>query len=324
VSAAGRVFVTGATGFIGRALCDRYRARGWEVRGMDLVADPDRGVVAGDVKQPDGWRDHVAGCDVVIHAAAKVSMRQGYTPFWETNVLGTRRVLDVAAQAGVGRFVQVSSVTAFSFEFPDGVDERYPTRTNGVPYADTKVAGEQVVLQAHAAGEIECTVVRPADVYGPGAMPWTIVPVQEIRRGRFLLPAMGRGVFSPNYIENVVDGIALAAEVPQASGQVFTLTDGISLPARAFFDHYARMLGKRGVRVVPTVVTRGLVAAVNLGAALQRVETEISPAAAAYLTRTAGYSIEKARSLLGYEPRIGLEEGMRLTEAWLRAQGMLD
>ena len=69
--------------------------------------------------------------------------------------------------------------------------EDHPIRPNGVPYVDTKVASEQVVLQAHAAGELACTVVRPGDVYGPGSRPWTFWPVEELARGRLLLPAMG-------------------------------------------------------------------------------------------------------------------------------------
>ena len=78
--------------------------------------------------------------------AARVSFGSRLERFWQANVAGTRRVLDAAVAAGAGRFVQLSSVVAFGFDFPDGVDERHPVRPNGVPYVDLpKVASEQVV-----------------------------------------------------------------------------------------------------------------------------------------------------------------------------------
>ncbi len=313
------VFVTGALGFIGRALGERWRARGAEVRGVDLRADPALGVVAGDVSEPGEWQSAAAGCELVVHTAARVSMRRGADEFWRANVAGTRHALDAAAAAGARRFVQLSSVVVFGFDFPDGVDERHPVRPNGVPYVDTKVAAEQVVLQAHSAGEIACTVVRPGDVYGPGSRPWTVLPVEELRAGRFLLPAMGRGIFSPVYIDNLVDGIVAAAESDEAAGAVITLTDGAGVEAQEFFGHYARMLGLSRVRSLPTPVV------VGLAEALRRVRPggEVTPAAARYLARRGTYSIERARTLLSYRPAVGLGEGMERSEAWLRAEGLL-
>jgi nucleoside-diphosphate-sugar epimerase len=239
-------------------------------------------------------------------------------------VLGTRNVLDAAAAAGVGRFVHISSVRAFSdLDFPDGVDEQHPVRPDGNPYVDTKIASEQVVLQAHAAGEIECTIVRPGDVYGPGSRPWTVLPLEIIKSNRFLLPAMGRGVFSPVYVDDLVSGLVLAAERPEAAGQVFTIGPERGVPAKEFFAHYFRMLGKRGPLCLPTPLA---VAAGRTAGAAERLRgnrTEINAASMLYLARPGGYSIEKARRLLGYEPKVDLDEGMRRTEAWLREQRLL-
>ena len=89
----------------------------------------------------------------MLHTAARVSFGSGLERFWHANVAGTRHALDAAVAAGARRFLHLSSVTVFGFDFPDGVDERHPVRPNGVPYVDTKVASEQVVLQAHAEGE---------------------------------------------------------------------------------------------------------------------------------------------------------------------------
>ncbi len=193
------VFITGAAGFIGAALAARFAARGADVRGVDVRASADGRIVAGDISSPGAWQEHARGCDLVIHTAAVVSNTAPADLFWRVNVLGTRRALDAAAAGGARRFVHFSSVRAYSdSEFPDRVDESWPVRPDGHAYVDTKVASEQVVLQAHAAGEIDVTVVRPGDVYGPGSRPWTVLPVEGIKTGKFLLPDRGRGISVPS------------------------------------------------------------------------------------------------------------------------------
>jgi 2-alkyl-3-oxoalkanoate reductase len=210
-SAPQRVFITGALGFIGRRLMERYREAGAEVSGLDVRADEGLGVLAGDLTQPGAWQDAASEADLIVHTAALVGMRGDENAYWRANVLGTRHALDAAGRAGVPRFVHFSSIVAFGFDFNGTVDERHPVRANGVPYVDTKIASEQVVLQAHAAGEVACTIVRPGDVYGPGSHFWTATPVAELKARRLVLPAMGRGMLSPVYVDDLLDGVMLAA-----------------------------------------------------------------------------------------------------------------
>ena len=314
------VFITGASGLIGRRLAQRYRAAGAQVSGMDVRADAPAAVVAGDLAEPGAWQDAAAGAELVIHTAALLGMgRTRADEFWRVNVLGTRHALDAAARGGAQRFVHFSSIVTFGFDYPDGVDERYPLRPNGVSYVDTKVAAEQAVLQAHAGGEVACTIIRPGDVYGPQSNFWTVMPVQEIKRGRIVLPAMGRGHLSPVYVDDLVEGVMLAAGHPAAAGQPFTLTGGVAVETRDFFGRYARMAGKQRVPVAPTPVV------VALAATLGRIggTGEVTPDGIRYLARRGGYSIDKARALLGYEPAVDLDEGMRRTEEWLRAEGVV-
>jgi nucleoside-diphosphate-sugar epimerase len=314
------VFITGALGFIGRRLSERYRAAGADVAGMDVRADDALGVVAGDLTQPGPWQEAAGRADLVIHTAALVGMAGDEDASWRANVLGARNALDAAARGATRRFVHFSSIVAFGFGFDGTVDERHPVRANGVPYVDTKVASEQVVLSGHAAGEVECVVVRPGDVYGPGSHFWTATPVRELKARRLVLPAMGRGLLSPVYVDDLLAGVMLAGSREEAAGQIFTLTGERSVETREFFAHYARMLGRRRVPVAPTPVVVAIAAAVS---AVGR-DSEVTPAAARYLARTGSYSIDKARSLLGYEPAVDLDEGMRRAEQWLRDEGLLD
>ena len=318
-----KVFISGALGLIGSALADRYREQGVEVRGVDLRADASNGVVAGDIAEPGAWQDHARGCDLVVNTAAVVGFGGQLDAVWRANVLGTRRMIDAAARGGAERFVQFSSVTTFGFDYPDGVDETYPVRLTGNPYPDSKIAGEQVTLQAHVAGDVAATIVRPGDVYGPRSRGWTVLPVKMIKSGQLILPAGGHGQIGPVYVDNLVDGVVLAAESPKAVGEIFTIADGITVEIGDFFAHYTRMLGKPRPRTVPTALARTIATAGGrIEKALGR-DTEMSAASVDYVAKRGGYSIEKARRVLGYEPKIDLQEGMRRCEQWLRSEGLL-
>ena len=310
-----RVFITGASGFIGRALTARFQADGHEVRGMDFAADPAADVVAGDVGSTGAWQRHAAGCDLVIHTAAVVSLRlSGAEEVWRANVLGTKHALDAAIDGGASRFVHLSSVTVFGFDFPDGVDERHAVRPTGVPYPDTKIASEQLVLQAHAEGRIPCTIVRPGDVYGPRSRAWAVIPVELMRARRFVLPDRGRGIFSPVYVDNLIDGMAAAGASEAAAGQVFTLSDGVGVPNREFFGHYASALGRR----LPTLPTPLATTAARFAR-----DPDVNHRSVEYMLRRGTYSNAKAREMLGWSPSVGLETGIERTLAWLREAGLV-
>jgi nucleoside-diphosphate-sugar epimerase len=135
-----------------------------------------------------------------------------------------------------------------------------------------------------------------------------------------MLPGWGRGIHSPVYIDNLVDGVVLAANSPDAAGQVFTLSDGIGVPYREFFAPYAELIGRRLV-LMPTPVALGAAAVAQRLARLQRGDNEVNPASARYLLRRGTYSIEKARKVLGWEPRVGLRVGLERTVGWLNEQG---
>ena len=320
-----RVFVTGANGFIGRALMRRYRDLGVTVCGMDLRADAGWDVVAGDLGAAGDWQAHARGAELVIHTAAVVSNVAAPAVYRNIDIAGTRRVIDAAIAGGARRLVHVSSCGAYGWHHGPDVDERSPiTVLSGSSYQDAKAASEHPVLAAHAAGELACTIVRPSDVYGPGSRPWVLIPLEMIRQGRFLLPAHGRGIFRPIYIDDLVDGIVLAAGLAAAAGHIFNLTGDHGLPTAEFFAWHMRWAGKAGApRTVSTATAIRLTRIAQLAGRLTGRPSEASPQTMLMLSKTERVSIDKARRLLGYEPRIDIAEGMRRTEAWLREQGLL-
>ncbi len=320
--AGGTVLVTGAAGFVGARLVNRLRGEGHRVVGVDLRPDPGRGIVAGDVTDPDPWADQLEGVDTVVHTAAVVALDGDEERFWRTNVLGTRRVLGAAAAAGVRRVVHLSSVTVYGFDFPDGVDESHPVHPNGSPYVDTKVAGEQVALQAHAAGDLEVVVIRPGDVYGPRSGPWTIAPVEAIRAGRMWLPMGGRGLISPIFVDNLVDALTAAVTVPGAAGRVINVTDGVGVQARRFFGRYCDLLRAPPPRTAPAPLLRPATTLLGLVDRVRGEDTHFGPLTVDYLSRTGTYDISRARRVLDYEPRVDLDEGFARTGRWLLEEGL--
>jgi len=204
------------------------------------------------------------------------------------------------------------------------VDESWPLITNGNSYTDTKITGEHTILAAHAGGELDCTIIRPGDVYGPASRAWVVVPVQMMKSRQFILPDRGRGIFSPIYIDDLVDGVVLAAGLQQGAGQVFTLAHGTGVTCAEFFGHHWRWLGRKGsIPSLPTSVAIGLAEAGAKLARLTGKSTEMGRGSIGLLSRRGTYSIEKARRLLGFDPKVDLAEGMRRSEAWARSSGLV-
>lgn len=312
--------ITGAAGFLGRGFRQALLARGWTVRGVDVRPGP--AVTVGDVSRPGTWRDVLVGADLVVHAAAVTTESGDPAQFWRVNVEGTRTLLDEAARAGVGRVLHLSATVVHGRAFPDGVDETGPVRMTGSPYTDTTVAAEHQALLAAAAGRVPVTVVRLGEVYGPHGQMWTVRPVELMRRGLFVLLDGGRGVLSPTYVDDAVDGGLAAALSDHGVGEVFHITGGHGVPTADYFGGYADLLGMRLRGLHPTAAAA---VAGPLGLVSRAVgwHPPLSSRTIEYVTHPGTYSIAKAGQVLGWSPRVSLEEGMDRTAEWLAETGLL-
>ena len=307
------VGITGGGGFIGTALARALRAAGAEVRGLDLDdraagawAELGGDLRTGDVTDPATATAFCRGLDTVVHTAAIVAESGAWDAFRAVNVEGPRTVATAARQAGVRRFVHLSSVMVYGFDFPDGITEDGPLDGADNPYCQTKIESEAAVLELHEPGTFDVYVVRPGDVYGPGSVPWTIRPVTLMRDGLWATIEGDTAIQNHVYIDNLVDGILLVLD-RGTPGEPYVLTDDARTPAREFFGRYLAMLGRDDV---PEISAEDALA---LG---------VDPEAVRYLCRRATYSCERAKAL-GYVPAVDLDEGMARTRDWLAGEGLL-
>jgi nucleoside-diphosphate-sugar epimerase len=318
-----KVFITGANGFIGRAFANYLKKSGIESCGIDFVANPEADVIAADLFAVDKWRSLLEECDAVLHTAAVVSNALSEEETWRVNVLGTRMVLDAVSESKrTGRFVHLSSVAALGYEHEGRMDEFMPLRACGQPYRDTKIASEHLVLNYHTSGKVDACIIRPADVYGPGSRPWVVLPIEEMKKKKFIVPA--EGMFGPVYVDDLIQGIYLALTKPAAAGQIFQLSGFGEVSNLEYFGHLANMVG---LKRVPSLSSKLAIVGTTVfekAVHLAGKTTEVNPLTMIMLSRpSADYSHAKAKRLLGYKPTVTLNKGMRRCETWLRGQGMI-
>jgi nucleoside-diphosphate-sugar epimerase len=323
--------VTGASGFIGGRLAERL-ATEEGVRVRALVRSTKKAgrltklpleIVEGDLLDPQSLKRAVAACDLVFHCAALVRETGKKKEFYQINVQGTDNIVKDAVAAGVKKFIHMSSVAVYGLNPPDGADEDTAFQPCGNLYCDTKIAAEKVVWEYHRDKGLPIVVIRPTNVYGPHSKPWTLRPLKMITSGKMMLINGGTGLCNYVYIDNLIDATLLSTKRDEAVGQAYVITDGIALPWKEFFGCYAQMAGKPQMRSVPAQLAKMVALGMEITSKFISRQPKITRQAVGFLTRKACFSIEKARRELGYQPRLSLQEGMQITEQWLREAGHL-
>ncbi|MFQ5844633.1 MAG: NAD-dependent epimerase/dehydratase family protein, partial [Planctomycetota bacterium] len=307
---------------------ERLLREGWEARGLvrrtsDLSLLEGVGVdlVRGDLSDRAALARSAAGAAVVFHVAARASDWGPYDAFDRSNVAGTANVWTAAREAGVRRFVHVSSAAVHGFSGYRGRVESDPTPPSPFPYVETKRRAERLVL-----GETgpEVVVLRPGNVYGPRDRVTSVHLLAALRSGWMGLLDGGRHLTCPTYIENLVDAMLLAATSPRAAGRVYLVTDGLEVTWREWMAELAAALGVRGPRFsLPAGPARCLAAVLEVLylAAGSSVPLPLTRYRVANASRDYHFAVDRARDELGWEPRVGLREGCCRTVEWFRAAG---
>lgn len=254
-----RTLVTGATGFVGQALCLHLERRGHAVRRMvrrPAAGLPGDSVVVGDIGPQTDWTRALDGVEVVVHLAARVhAPRTQASEYQAVNNLGTSRLANAAASVGVRRLVLLSSVKV------NGETTRRPFSEADPPgpqddYARSKWDAEQALARIGAQTGLECVVLRPPLVYGPRVRANFLRLLEAVHRRRPLPLGAVENRRSLLFVGNLADAIERCVAAPDAAGQTFLLSDGEDVSTPELVRRLARALGveARLLRVPPGVL----------------------------------------------------------------------
>jgi acetylornithine/succinyldiaminopimelate/putrescine aminotransferase/nucleoside-diphosphate-sugar epimerase len=328
--------VTGASGFIGGRLAQRLVAEGRQVRCLvrassDTSALERLGVeiAVGDLTDQRSLARAVEGCNHVFHCGALVTDWATTQEITQTNVQGTRNLLEACAGAAVERFVHFSSTDVYGHPNANGAatEETHTAGAFSNWYAQSKLLAEAEVRRAEAERSLQTVILRPATVYGPGSREVVGAIARAIRSRQMLLVGGGRAVAGLCYVDNLIDAAVLALRHEAAPAQAFNVSDGLDVTWRQFTDGLAEGLGCARVRwSMPYWAASGLGFSLEHGYRLLRSTTGLSAPpllsrqAVQVLGRDQDFSNRRVRETLGWEPRVDYATGLRETVEWLRAE----
>jgi NAD dependent epimerase/dehydratase len=311
-----RVLVTGADGFIGSHLTEHLASLGAEVRSfcfynsngswgwldsVDPAVKNRLDVRLGDIRDSRFAEEACAGVDTVFHLAALIAIPYSYTApesFVDTNVKGTLNVLEGARRAGCRRIVNTSTSEVYGTPDSLPIRETHPQQGQS-PYSASKIAADKLCEAYHCSFGLPVVTLRPFNTYGPRQSARAVLPTllvqllagkQEVKLGR-LDPKRDL-----TFVSDTVEGFLRAGQAKDIEGDVIHLGTGRAVSVGELFETACRVLG--------------------LAATTMKDDARVRPDGSEVMTLVSDPS--KAKSLLGWEPRVSLEDGLARTAEWLK------
>ncbi len=315
-----KILVTGATGFVGQALCKRTVSNGWHVRGTvrsaEQVASLPAGVEAVQIEsigEETDWSDALAGVNTVVHLAARVHVMNDtatdpLSAFRQVNVAGTERLARMATTNGIKRFVYISSVKVSG----GGALTPYAEHAAAAPqdsYGVSKREAEHILHKIAAETGLEIVILRPPLVYGPGVKANFLSLLKIVDRGIPLPLASINNHRSLIYLGNLVDAIVTCINYPKASGQTYLVSDEEDISTPELIRRAAAALG-RHARLFP------------FPPSLMRFAGKLFGKSDAIERLVGSLTIDssKIRQELGWKPPYPLDQGLKETVKWYKSR----
>ncbi len=327
------VLVTGGTGFIGSRLGLRCLAEGHSVRVLGQENTPaessnrrvleEKGarVHLVSVTQKEHLDELLRGIDVVYHlAAAQHEVNVPDQRFRDVNVQGTANLLESSVSAGVKRFVHGSTIGVYGPGMQGWIDENSPLQPDNI-YGITKLEGEHVALSFK--DRLPVVIIRIPETYGPGDRR-LLKLFTAIRKGVFFMIGDGKNLHHLIHIDDLIEAFSLAAGIPDAAGNIFVVAGEKPVSTNEMVSAIAERMGTRvpGYRV-PLSPLLFLAYVMEKSFQPFGIKPPIYRRRMDFFTKNFALSQEKAKRILGFQPKIGLPEGISSTAEWYRSMEYL-
>lgn len=326
-----KILVTGGTGFTGSHLVRRLLKEGH----MVVVVDNQKGlfykelvnlgaqICLGDITDTNLIDRCTNGCDVVFHiAAAFRGVNLPKKVYWRVNVEGTRVVTDTAYRYNVKRFIYCSTEGVHGCIPNPPADEYAPIAPKDY-YQFTKYKGEEVVLEYMRKG-LKAVILRPTAIYGPGDPGRFLLLFKWAKRGIFPMFGSGEITYHPVYIDNLCDAFLLAMEKEVAIGKTYLIADDRYYTLNELVKKVGEAIGV-DVRIIhlpflPLLISSYICEWLCMPF---RITPPLFVRRADWYRENRGFSIEKARRELGYNPKVDIDTGLRITGQWYQENGYI-
>jgi nucleoside-diphosphate-sugar epimerase len=331
-----KLLVTGGTGFIGSHLAEEGRRRGADVVVLGLAERPEEranaellarqgvAILPGSITDAELCERAMREVTHVFHLA--VAMREGGKSdefFERVNLEGTRRLLEAAGAAKVERFVYCGTIGIYGHRAPGVTSEGSPLHPGNI-YERTKVAAERMVRELAPTLRLPYTILRPADVYGPRDQR-LLKLFKGVRAGRFPLFGDGSGRRHMVYVDDVVSAFFAACERPAAVGEGVIVAGPRPCTLRELIEEVRRATGSaRFGRRLPLTPMLAAAAVVEDVCQALKLDPPIYRRRMDFFTSDSAFDTSRARQVLGWAPRVELDEGVRRTFEDYRRTGALN
>jgi len=312
-----RCLVTGAAGFIGSALVKRLVKEGYTVKALIHTIKPKNyekkaEYLNGDITNINSLKSIINDVDVVFHCAAFVRDYGSKRTYFKTNVEGTKNLVEVCQEAKINKFIFISHIV-------------YELKQKIGNYTKTKILAENYLLDKYKKEGFPVVIIRPGNVYGPGATTWVLRPLRSIQKNRIALVDNGKGIFLHTYIDNLLDALVSAIHESKVIGEIIDITDGDNDKTWGeYLNDLARIAGKDDIKRNMSKSTAFLISKIMIFLnKIFRIEPLVTPMAVSIFLNDRGVSLERAEKILGYAPKIDYTEGMKNIQKWLKDENYI-
>jgi len=325
-----KVLITGATGLLGDHLLQALQQRGEQIRALVLPVENAEKLIAqgvevvrGDVTDAGTLAPAVNDIEIIFHLAGMMGVNRPLAEYRLVNVTGSENLYRAAQAAGVRRFVHTSSHTVYGLGYGLFLNEKDALRPDPDTYSITKAEGDRLMRHLMLKSGVETVILRPGTFFGPGDRLHFGRIAQRMRNGKGVIIGRGDNALPFCYVTDVVQGFLLAAYHDKAPGNVYNVSNDRPLTQQEIFNAIADDVGgKRPTRRLPYLpVYYGSIVA-EKAALIAHTRPIVTRLGVMMFGTDTRHSVEKARSELGYEPKVDIRQGIRLAAAWFHAAGM--